>query len=509
MFDTVAWISFLAAGALASGFFIFKRRRFDFLTIAYIGAMFYFLPLFFNHVLQSSVEFSATVPAPVFLSATAYVLALVLAAILSEPYYRDHPPAPTRSMSGLYAVIAVAGLAGALIASDGEVIDADKVQVLKQVGYFYVLFEIATSLACISAVMERRWWIVAGSVLLLAIDLLVGFRHFVVLTALSVALVLLIRDGRFRLFTKTPTYGVAALFLIASMLLLHSARFAIFEQIGKLRGTPESSQTIKPSEMRGDTLQYNEALQQRAEALKQRTEALKRNEASAQRNEGLEQRDEASARRNEGSAQRNEASAQRNEASVPADNAKPAVLESIVSKVSKWTAIASDLLQHSEPFLIQATFVAVVEKPLSCDPWNIFKSLYLLVPPGLTKIVPNPYPLSFYEEYQPVLYPHITYGMAGNIWAEMLCRFGYAGLAVFGALVICGLVGLYRFLIKAPRLLVAPITLGGAVVAFYMQRNDVNNTLVLLRQMTFVFLAAYALSYIIEKFWPRATPSTD
>jgi hypothetical protein len=498
MFDNVAWISFLAAGALASGFFFFRQRRFDFLTIAYIGAMFYFLPLFFNHVLQSSMEFSTTVPVPVFLIATGYVLALVLAAILSEPHYRDGPPAPARSMSGWYAVMAVAGLVGALIASHGAVIDANKVQVLKQVGYFYVLFEIAASLACISAVMERRWWIVAASAILLAIDLLVGFRLFVVLTALSVALVMLIRDGRIRLFTKAPTYGVAALFLLASMLLLHSARYAIFEQVARFRGASESSQVIKLPEMRGDTIQYSDALKQRSETLKQQNEALKQqNEASNQQNEASNPADSA------------KPAAPENTKPAAPENTKPAAPEDAVSKVSKWIAIPFDLLQQSEPFIIQATFVAVVQRPLSCEPLNIFKSLYLLVPPGLTKIVPNPFPLSFYDEYQPVLYPDITYGMGGNIWAEMLCRFGYAGVAIFGGLMIFGLVGLYRFLIKAPRVLVAPIALGGSVVAFYMQRNDVNNTLILLRQMAFVFGAVYALSFMVGKVWPQAGPSPN
>ena len=52
----------------------------------------------------------------------------------------------------------------------------------------------------------------------------------------------------------------------------------------------------------------------------------------------------------------------------------------------------------------------------------------------------NPYPATFYEEYKPILYPKITYGTAGNIWAEMLCRFGLAGVALFGVgLILLGL----------------------------------------------------------------------
>jgi hypothetical protein len=132
-----------------------------------------------------------------------------------------------------------------------------------------------------------------------------------------------------------------------------------------------------------------------------------------------------------------------------------------------------------------------------------------LVPPGLTKLVPNPYPLTFYEEYQPVLYPNVTYGMGGNIWAEMLCRFGYVGVVIFGGLMIFGLVGLYQLLMKAPSTLKAPIALGGVVIAFYIERNDLNYTLVMLRQIVFVFGAAYGLSFIAGKLRTRAGSPTD
>ena len=60
-------------------------------------------------------------------------------------------------------ILAVLGLIGTLVSSEGAILNADKVEALKQVGYFYVLFEVAASLACISAVVERRWWIAAGS----------------------------------------------------------------------------------------------------------------------------------------------------------------------------------------------------------------------------------------------------------------------------------------------------------------------------------------------------------
>src|ERR1700720_754248 len=85
-----AWIGFIVAATLALGFFLFWRRRFDFLTIAYIGALFYFSPLFWGRVLQSSPDLDSIIPPVVYLIATAYVLALVLAGIISARFDRDH-----------------------------------------------------------------------------------------------------------------------------------------------------------------------------------------------------------------------------------------------------------------------------------------------------------------------------------------------------------------------------------------------------------------------------------
>jgi len=244
-----AWVGFVAASTLASGFFFLKERRCDLLTIAYIGAMFYFSPLFWGRVLQSSPDLDPTVPWQVYLIATGYLLALVIAGLFPSGTVL---PKPGRPLAQWYLILAVAGLIGSLISSRGAIINADKVQALGQVGYLYVLFQIAASLTCISGVIERRWWIVAGGAFLLAIDLLIGFRSYVALTALSVALVMLVRDGHIRLFTKTPTYGAASAVLIFAMLLVHTARFAIFDQLAVVENTPR---TVRTQEMRGDILQ--------------------------------------------------------------------------------------------------------------------------------------------------------------------------------------------------------------------------------------------------------------
>ena len=154
--------------------------------------------------------------------------------------------------------------------------------------------------------------------------------------------------------------------------------------------------------------------------------------------------------------------------------------------------------------MVQGTLVAIVQTGLSCSASNIFKSLFLLVPPGMARFAPtNSFPPTFYDEYKPILYPDITYGTGGNIWAEMLCRFGYVGLAIFGVLLILVLIGLNRLLLTSSPTFAAPLSLGGAIIAFYIHRNDLHFTLQMLKWVGIVFLAAYILSRAAEQIKRR------
>jgi hypothetical protein len=444
MFDA-AWAMFLVSVILTAGYFVLTKGRFDFLTIAYVGAIFYFSPLFFGWVFQSDLGLTETIQPVVYLIATIYLIALAGARILSERTERDVPAsaAPGRPLSRWYLILALCGLAGSIISTRGAIVNIDKMFVLGQVGYFYILFEVAASLACISAVVERRRWELAAGVVLLFIDLLIGFRVFLTLAALSVTLVLLMRDGRLYLYKKAPTYGSAAIIFLVAMLSAYAIRPMIIDQI-----THHQSRSSTPV-AQGGARQGSEPDQ------------------------------------NKQSARLGQAPTE-----TPAQRRASALIS------SDWKSIPLKLIRESgEPFIVQATLVAIVQTGLSCRPSNIFKSLFLLVPPGMARFAPtNPFPPTFYDEYQPILYPNIAYGTAGNIWAEMLCRFGYVGVAIFGALLILVLIGLNRLLLKSSPTLTAPIALGGTIIAFYINRNDLHFTLQMLKWVGLVFFAAYLLS---------------
>jgi hypothetical protein len=57
------------------------------------------------------------------------------------------------------------------------------------------------------------------------------------------------------------------------------------------------------------------------------------------------------------------------------------------------------------------------------------------------------------------------------------------------------LIGLNRLLLKSSPTLTSPLTLGGVIVAFYINRNDLHFTLQMLKWVALIFFAAYLLSF--------------
>jgi hypothetical protein len=195
--------------------------------------------------------------------------------------------------------------------------------------------EVAATLACVSAVIERRRRELAAAVLLLFVDLFIGFRVFFTFAAICVTLVVLTRDGELYLYKKLPTYGSAAAVMLVAMLSANAVRPMIFDQVAKFQSQPAA-----PLAQGG----------------------------------GIP----AGASQNEQPA---------NLGQAPAE--LPAKPRSNPLASSDWMSIPFKLVQQSgEPFVVQATLVAVIQTGLSCSPSNIFKSLFLLVPPGMARFAP-------------------------------------------------------------------------------------------------------------------------
>src|SRR5438094_693057 len=102
----VARIGYIAVLAVGLVFFAVRRRQFDFLPVAYLGAAFYFLPLVSGFVLQSSPVLSTSIQPVVYLIGSGFMLALIAAAALTPGAPAAVAP-PSSAMAGPFLLLSV------------------------------------------------------------------------------------------------------------------------------------------------------------------------------------------------------------------------------------------------------------------------------------------------------------------------------------------------------------------------------------------------------------------
>jgi hypothetical protein len=150
-------------------------------------------------------------------------------------------------------------------------------------------------------------------------------------------------------------------------------------------------------------------------------------------------------------------------------------------------------LKGMEPFVTQAILSATITRKFECS--GRLRTLLFAIPlAGQLFGVPP----TFEEEFKPVLFPRQWAGMAGNVWAENFCGFGYVGV-IAAAMAIAGSLLLMQCLLVA-RLntsLAPALLLSGVLLAFYVHRNDMFFELLLIRRA----LLVYAMAWIMWLGW--------
>jgi len=301
-----------------------------------------------------------TVPWQVYLIATGYLLALVIAGLFPSGTVL---PKPWATACAVVSDPRRAGLIGSLIHRAAP--SKTPTRCRRSTGrYLYVLFQIAASLTCISGVSSGA----GGSCRRASAGDRSAYRIRSLRRAyaLSVALVMLVRDGHIRFLPDTNLWRSVRSPYLRDAARPHGALLR-FDQLAVV-GTPR---TVRTQEMPAISCK-----------------------SESHRGGGR--------------------------------NPKP----SRRSAMGEDLKIPLELLQRSEPSIIQATLAA------SCSATSraarrIFSSALSLLPPGTARFsrVRSHQPS---DEYQPILYPDITTAR-GNIWARCfaawLCR-----VAIFGTL---------------------------------------------------------------------------
>lgn len=202
----------------AGGFLYFAvaKRTFDLLALGFFSACFYFLPGFVGYAGSPNAAGLDEVPIA---AGTYVVMTGVLAALLGSAIVWDTsiPHRPMVRADGTYwqfvtpllTALAVVGCGLALLTIGSNLFTLSKFELLQELNRWFLLWTTAATIGFVAAVMEKRYLLATVNLLLLLLDLFIGFRLEITIAFLAVATMKLSDMGPQRLVRQWKLAAVA------------------------------------------------------------------------------------------------------------------------------------------------------------------------------------------------------------------------------------------------------------------------------------------------------------
>jgi heme/copper-type cytochrome/quinol oxidase subunit 4 len=216
LFWTVAGIGLI--------YFSSAKRRVDFFTLGFVGACIYFAPGFFGYVLYpvSGGFLPVKVIPDAFLVMAVVLTAILIAGILWDLLGPRH--GPTFVLAGwkfgpeLAVAIGVIGFVGTWLTVGDKLLIVDKMEVLRYINRWYILWTTGAAIGAALSFEARKKALLGVAVVLLAFDLIVGFRASIAMTLIALFMLMVSKKRPRRLIHSWKTGLLLACVLAAVVL---------------------------------------------------------------------------------------------------------------------------------------------------------------------------------------------------------------------------------------------------------------------------------------------------
>lgn len=165
----------------------------------------------------------------------------------------------------------------------------------------------------------------------------------------------------------------------------------------------------------------------------------------------------------------------------------------LVSNIILGQDFIYNVLYKSEPFITQSILNEVLLRNYSIDPMSILYSFVAIIPFLSSILGIENSDLSF--GFQEQLFPNLDYGLASNIYANFYSTIGIFGIFIFIISYNFILVQMSKRMGGGNSYVRLTIFLLGGFIAFYINRNDLTNSISVINRIIYVI----ALTYIISK----------
>lgn len=149
-----------------------------------------------------------------------------------------------------------------------------------------------------------------------------------------------------------------------------------------------------------------------------------------------------------------------------------------------------------EPFMINATVNELFNNNFNLDSGYLLKTPLFLIP-GLSSLtgIESRY---FFDQYQQIIFPFVTFGMAYNPIAESFSTLGYPGIIIFSITVSLMTWIVNILLINTVEYIQLFIAFLSIYIFFYLHRNSLFTEISYTRNFIFIFLIIIIISYFFK-----------
>ncbi|HPF27281.1 MAG TPA: hypothetical protein PK159_11865, partial [Steroidobacteraceae bacterium] len=242
----------IAIAGIGSMYFTMHPRVVDAFTVAWFGAILYFLPGLVGYTLSPVTPASPfKLPVPLADEAIAVMITvlgmLFIGAAVYDRYFSTRPPAKfylaeCSTATHVALIFATVGLGLTYVESGGAAFAADKRVVIETVGRGHLIWQMGASVAAVLAFVHGQKWLGASAWALLVGDMLIGFRYAFALSLVAVLLLWAVRLGPIRLIDISKRYVFlalgAGLLIISYQNLKEPIRNGDWSEIGRRVSNP-------------------------------------------------------------------------------------------------------------------------------------------------------------------------------------------------------------------------------------------------------------------------------
>jgi hypothetical protein len=211
---------FLAVVVLGALYFSFRKRRFDFFSVAFLSSTVYFMPGFIGFAVSPPTPVMPPLPLRLLPETYAVMIAVLsgvlLSAVVFDILFADATPRgvlPGASDAVVsVTVLAVVAFLMTVLTVGAELLNPNKAEMLAALNRWYIFWYQATALGAALAFVQRRRLLFTICIVLLAADLFTGHRKTLAIVTIAIFTLVLATRGRQRVLVTSWKYGIPASF---------------------------------------------------------------------------------------------------------------------------------------------------------------------------------------------------------------------------------------------------------------------------------------------------------